>query len=603
VALLTWPVTSTAPGTGLDPSWMMGLAKAAHDKIHWGSDIAFTYGPLGYLQLPHPYFPKSQALSLVYFGVLQALLGGTAVWLLRRTFSLPVAFVLAVVVCLIVQFQVNLVLGAVWSIEMLRTRAHPMLVRWYAPIAGAFCGVEALVKVNSGATLLAMCTLAVVAGRRGSWRPPLLFAASFAAALLALWLAASQSVGDISEYILNGISIASGYSEAMGVELQNEVAWRYWVAGGAFAAAAAAAWSSTREMVAARRIAVLGVFALVSFSMFKQGFVRHIGIPFVVPLLFVSLAFVSTRRVRADALLTLAVLFVASVAIIGGNPTSYLNPVTRVEGGFEVMRTMASASRRARERARTSEAILDAKPIDAHLLRQVAGRTVHVDPYETDVVYAYGLRWRPLPVFQSYTAYTTRLDELNARAIQGNDAPERILRELTAIDGRHQSFEAPAAMRAMLCRYRQVGAINGWQVLARGGYRCGSTSRLSTVRAAPGERVRIPRPSRSDRLVLVRIYGVAPRGLDAVRTLLLRAVSRYIHLDNGRHRLVPGTARDGLVLSVPPNADYPAPWNIAANPTTLTVTSEPGGIPGNATITYEFEEMPIRAPGTEPPAA
>ncbi|WP_313917217.1 hypothetical protein [Tahibacter sp.] len=36
-------------GDELDPSWTMVLRWASMHGLRWGSDIAFTYGPLGYL--------------------------------------------------------------------------------------------------------------------------------------------------------------------------------------------------------------------------------------------------------------------------------------------------------------------------------------------------------------------------------------------------------------------------------------------------------------------------------------------------------------------------------------------------------------------------
>lgn len=57
--LILWLVTiyiflASLPGiilvqSGLDPSWSYAISKAAEDKLIFGKDIIFTYGPLGYL--------------------------------------------------------------------------------------------------------------------------------------------------------------------------------------------------------------------------------------------------------------------------------------------------------------------------------------------------------------------------------------------------------------------------------------------------------------------------------------------------------------------------------------------------------------------------
>ena len=44
------------------------------------------------------------------------------------------------------------------------------------------------------------------------------------------------------------------------------------------------------------------------------------------------------------------------------------------------------------------------------ILGALRGHTVHVHPWEAGIAWAYpDIRWRPLPVFQEYTAYTAEL--------------------------------------------------------------------------------------------------------------------------------------------------------------------------------------------------
>ena len=37
---------------GLDPSWVIGINVASIEKMQFGKDIVFTFGPLGFLYLP-----------------------------------------------------------------------------------------------------------------------------------------------------------------------------------------------------------------------------------------------------------------------------------------------------------------------------------------------------------------------------------------------------------------------------------------------------------------------------------------------------------------------------------------------------------------------
>lgn len=51
------------PATGPDPSWMVALGEALRDRFVFGRDIIYTYGPLGYLEVPgvvpHTYAAKT----------------------------------------------------------------------------------------------------------------------------------------------------------------------------------------------------------------------------------------------------------------------------------------------------------------------------------------------------------------------------------------------------------------------------------------------------------------------------------------------------------------------------------------------------------------
>ena len=129
-----------------------------------------------------------------------------------------------------------------------------------------------------------------------------------------------------------------------------------------------------------------------------------------------------------------------------------------------------------------------------------ASETVHVDPVMASAAYAYpDLDWKPLPIFQSYTAYTSALDGLNADLLRSADAPQRILRNVqpanhtdrlrewidrpfvdgeflpVSVDGRFRWFESPAAMLETFCRYDEISVTERWQVLARTGRSCGAT--------------------------------------------------------------------------------------------------------------------------------
>jgi hypothetical protein len=196
--------------------------------------------------------------------------------------------------------------------------------------------------------------------------------------------------------------------------------------------------------------------------------------------------------------------------------------------------------------------------LDPATLMALRGHSVAIDPWEIGVAWAYRLDWSPLPVFQNYSAYTSRLDRLNAAAVSSPDGPERILRENPAlvypefptrgIDNRFPAWDPPAEARAILCNFVVVHTTVRWQVLGRTADRCGRPHLVLSVDVRPGAAVRVPAPA-PHQVVFARIAGSGIGGLDRLVGLALRAPARHVVIDGARsYRLVPDTAADGLLL-------------------------------------------------------
>jgi len=308
-----------------------------------------------------------------------------------------------------------------------------------------------------------------------------------------------------------------------------------------------------------------------------------------------------------DLLSKNATLFVALRA------TARIEPIDLVDVRASVRGAAATAAAAlpwgqadAVERTRTE--LRDGLAIPPDVLVQLAGHTVHIDPWQTIVAFAYPqIRWSPLPVFQSYSAYTTALDELNAERLRSDGAPERILRERFddldgtpyAVDRRFVWFESPATTLQTLCRYEELAVSDRWQVLGRTNRSCGGAETLGTVSVPAGEAVVVPPEARPDRYVIVRITGFPDGILDRLRTLAFRADEWYVEMpDRGRFRLVPGTADDGLLLAVPPGlgAQVSASPRFGFGPpiTSLTVTAGRYGDASDAVLTFEFLSVPLQ---------
>ena len=75
------------------------------------------------------------------------------------------------------------------------------------------------------------------------------------------------------------------------------------------------------------------------------------------------------------------------------------------------------------------------------------------------------------PVFQSYSAYTERLLQMNTQFFEGDQAPQFVLFRAEAIDGRFPMLEDSGVMLELLRRYRPVLTEKTFLLMQRRGER------------------------------------------------------------------------------------------------------------------------------------
>ncbi len=168
LAVVTWPVASVAPTTGLDPSWRIGLALAFRDRLAWGDDIVFSYGPLGFLENPLNVATPGLVLALLWTFAVQATLMLTIILAARRSLPWWVGVALAFLVG-ILGFDNREAIGLVvflWCAMAIAGDVGPRLGRALVPAAGAVAAVALLGKVNVGVVCIVLTALAV------PWLPP-----------------------------------------------------------------------------------------------------------------------------------------------------------------------------------------------------------------------------------------------------------------------------------------------------------------------------------------------------------------------------------------------------------------------------------------------
>ena len=572
VAVTIWvfPAMIYDVGDWIDPSWSVALQMAAQRRMAFGRAIAFTYGPLGLL--------TSSAMAVPRYGLASAwvrvFLFAAIAWFVVTRLSKVVHPVIAAAVAVPLVWAITpanstdplvilyLVIGL--AVAALDDGAE---VHWRHEAAVAVAvGLTVVWKFDVGVEIVAVSMLFLVAQTllgRQQWRTALLRAGrgigiSIATSVL-VWAIVGQPMAAIGSYIRYSTSSLFGFGA---MTATNSALW--------FAMAAALAAFGVIALAIERwggatskRIIVIkiGFVVLALYLIAKQSWTRsdpgHVS-RFAALVMIVATALVA-RRTLAQYLLTAGLAFVMVVGSVSHVPILQPGSSWRAAQRFWTMTVSSKA--RADRVAWGHQALPSTMTVPPTMIERVRGHTVHIEPFNTSVVWAYQLRWDPVPVFQSYAAYTDALDRLNARELDSATGPEFILAEPGSIDARVPRFESPAAVLSELCHYRLIETSTRWHLLQRRTTRaCGTTRSLGSSSA---KTITVP-SGRPDEIVIARVHI----GGDGWRGLVLRPRPVHVQLSpNGpQQRFVVGTATGPHVLVLPTclSGDARSPGRLAS---------------------------------------
>jgi hypothetical protein len=327
------------------------------------------------------------------------------------------------------------------------------------------------------------------------------------------------------------------------------------------------------------------VFLVLAALAFREGFTRHdihstVFFGEIVGSLC-ALEWPVGRRILGVSLILIAAA--AFAGALGSAPSQIVNPISRIRVAGKTFLALVDPGERATITAQGRRQIEAQAALDPAIVAALRGHPVHVEPWDTSIVWAYRLRWSPLPVYQSYDTYTAALDRVDASRIYGDGAPERILyRSGESLDGDHYpAFDGPQTTRAMLCRYRPELRRGHWLLLALVPNRCGTPRKIEETKAGWGQTVAVPAPSGPGELVYVRILGSQPTGLAWLEDELFKGNDHWITLDGqSRYRLITAVAGDGLSLRAGRGVDYAPPFRQVPQATTISI--EHTGIGGSS---------------------
>ena len=374
--------------------------------------------------------------------------------------------------------------------------------------------------------------------------PPARSPSATLGALVGGWVATGQSLGAIDDYVRGSLEIVSGYSEAMCFEDPTRAGSgaAFLVIGIGFAVAWHAAELLPRRGAARAGGAVGGarVHDLQGrLRAPRPGAREHL----------LRLPARRPRRVRLGS--APAPDRVAARRAVRGRDDRVgaagaarpRPPVTRAGKLAEQARPLARPRRPPRDRRRACRADRHYEQLDARFVQRWAGGPC-TSSRSTRAGLGANLRWQPLPVFQSYSAYTRSSTTATPtrRAIQTGrrrSCARRRSRSTTATRRSSRPRRCARSSATSAPRARRSAAGSCSSACAP---RCGAERPLKTVKAKLGVPAAVPPRRTRTAPSFVRIDGIEVKGLEKLRATLYRALQRRSP-STAAH--LPPRARDG----------------------------------------------------------
>jgi len=512
--ILPWPYS--LPSFGLDPSWVIGLYKAAADGMQFGYDIAFTLGPLGFLYR-HDYIDPNLWLLSFEFAIFVHFLFifSFALFMARLSATWKEYFIVIPILFISIPFlgDYEVMLSAVMIFFLVaENKLDKRYESYLLSFLALLLAIVSLIKFN-----MTMISLSIILSflfmsfLKKDLKKHLHVLISYFAFVIILWKLAGQSIFNLPIYFHYTLQSSSGYSDAMVIQ--------------------GPSWQVYLGITCIIFIIILFYYSLINkannllvflflnvgmfFLAFKHGFVRHDGhvlfflstyaiLLICIYLILTKIPLISsagrfTYGKNSNFLLkcislSLSLLLVTSIyffypGIIGNN---IFQKVPAYESTFSLI---SNQSYQTQILENSKSSIRQNYPLDNGTVKYLNNKTLDIFPWDIALIWAYNFTWSPRPVFQSYSAYTEHLDKLNAEHFSKEKAPQVLLYSFKSIDWRYPLFDEPATFAAVLNNYTFVNKSGEFLILS---YNPKENTTLieqdlGTLKVEPGQPIKIPK--------------------------------------------------------------------------------------------------------------
>ncbi len=468
------PFSPNMPSLGLDASWVIGMNEAIGRGFSIGKQIVFTFGPYSSVYTKH-YHPATDVLTLLG-GTMVAIPFGLAIH--QLSIGAPPRWKLAIILFIAIVrgppdalfYSMIFVSGLCVIMAYADAKQKPEfnLQRFLAITVQIIpLGLLPIIKGSflvSSLLTLVICSFYLILKKK--FFPAFLICVVPLIAMATFWSASGQSPLGLENYIISMIPIIFGYSDAMNSD-GNAIEIILFI----LTSVVMVSFVIKRSALSVFENFFLGtIFLSFLFLSFKGGFVRHDAHAIVAGSAVLMAALIVPLVIPGRAWYPLVALASVSWLVIDAQyiPTSSRSLLENF--GNTYASAWTGLTMRANNRdwpGSQFNAALKSMKEEAKL--PVLSGTTDIYSYEQAALIASGNTWSPRPVFQSYSAYTPFLAELNREHLIGQEAPDNVFFRLQPIDGRIPSLDDGPSLPALLQHYQLMKLLNDTLILKNRG--------------------------------------------------------------------------------------------------------------------------------------
>ncbi len=423
----------------LDPSWQVTLNYAKLMDLEWGKDFVFTFGPLGYLSTKFLWHQ-----NLINVLIFDLFISVNFYFIIKDVFKKVNNFILSFAITLITVIilpnyfgssiaLVLLVLLVYWVLKSFKDfnkyyYLFPLILLFYL----------FFIKINTGLIAFLFFYFGITWNLINKRISKTLFVLLLISPVVIIYISAMILHVDVLNYIINSLELIEGYNQIMYLSNDEIKPYRYFI----FPLLVFILIFILKDIKAIKqqnlfhnleKLFIIGILCLVWFIIYKQAFLRgdiyHVKEYFIVSSLL-SLPLLFEVNIK-KTLITVSIIVLQLV-----NFSCYYSIEKTINFKDKFYKTNYFNSALNYNKEESLKIFPNDNKLPDEIISIVGNNKVDCYPWNSYMLFENKLNFSPRPVFQSYTTYSKKLQDLNFEYYNSDKAPNFIIYELASIDER-----------------------------------------------------------------------------------------------------------------------------------------------------------------------